>query len=456
MVRRGAVRKRCVTVSLRQCHKSICRTKPLKSFSQVTCQRGRRHGRGCEPEHGGGPVARSKNCASIVAATIIATSFVRHLPMTPPSSPVRIASQPHQPNLSKGQKTFNTLVKRIESSRETLVQWQVVLVTYQQKVATDYVPLAQTFRELQGTMVHSLDLALDRKGLTQAERLVVQDIICRLAEHLIVDTGDEALKEIYNKYSDLDFDAEEAAAVSSMKSAVEAMFEIDLDDAAELDSTEDVMAQVLAQMEKEHLLRIEEEDQRSQRKKTAKQLARETKLKAEAEQTSLSIREVYRKLVSALHPDRERDPEERTRKTALMQRVNQAYDKKDLLQLLELQLELEHIDANAIAGLSEDRLKHFNKILKDQLAELEMEIAHLVIPLHQQFNLSPNQTLLPNAVLPHLIRDIAELRRRIKDIQREILVPNDLTAFKAWIKDRRREIREREARMRDEDDFPIF
>lgn len=410
----------------------------------------------CEPEHGGGPVAHSKNCASIVAATIIATSFVRHLPMTPPSSPVRIASQPHQPNLSKGQKTFNTLVKRIESSRETLVQWQVVLVTYQQKVATDYVPLAQTFRELQGTMVHCLDLALDRKGLTQAERLVVQDIICRLAEHLIVDTGDEVLKEIYNKYSDLDFDAEEAAAVSSMKSAVEAMFEIDLDDAAELDSTEDIMAQVLAQMEKEHLLRIDEADQRSQRKKTAKQLARETKLKAEAEQTSLSIREVYRKLVSALHPDRERDPDERTRKTALMQRVNQAYEKKDLLQLLELQLELEHIDANAIAGLSEDRLKHFNKILKDQLTELEMEIAHLVIPLHQQFNLSPNQTLSPNAVLPHLIRDIAELRRRIKDIQREILVPNDLTAFKAWIKDRRREIREREARMRDEDDYPIF
>lgn len=395
-------------------------------------------------------------CSSNMAPTIMATFLLPQLTMTRPPSSIRIASQPHQPNLFKGQKAFNTLVKRIESSRETLVQWQAVLLTYQQKVARDYVPLAQTFREIQGAMVHSLDLALDRKGLTQAERLVVKDIICRLAEHLIVDTGDEALKAIYNKYSDVDFDAEEAAAVSSMKSAVEAMFEIDLDDAAELDSTEDVMAQVLEQMEKEHLLRMEEEDRRSQRKKSAKQLARDAKLKAEADQTSLSIREVYRKLVSALHPDRERDPQERTRKTALMQRVNQAYDKKDLLQLLELQLELEHIDAHTITGLSEDRLKHFNKILKDQLAELEMEIAHLVIPLHEQFNLSPNQTLLPNAVMPRLTRDIAELRRRIQDLQREILVPNDLPVFKDWIKARRREAKEREARMRDEDEFPVF
>ena len=78
-------------------------------------------------------------------------------------------------------------------------------------------------------------------------------------------------------------------------------------------------------MEKDHLRRVEEQDQRSRLKKTAKQRARDEKLKIEADETSLSIREVYRKLVSALHPDREPDPQERARKTALMQRVNQAY-----------------------------------------------------------------------------------------------------------------------------------
>ena len=383
--------------------------------------------------------------------------------MTPPIKPIRIAPQPKQPNLSKGQRTFNTLVRKIESSRQTLVQWQDVMLTYQQKVASDHAPLVKTYRELQAAMVHGLDQALDRtgfrKGLSKTERRVVEEIICRLAEPLVVDTGDEALKEIYNKHSDIDFDTEEAAAVDSMKAVVEKLFDVDLEDADGLNSPDEIMAQLHDQMEREHLRRMEADEKRSQRKKTAKQLAREEKLKAEADQTSLSIREVYRKLVSALHPDREPDLEERTRKTVLMQRVNQAYAKKDLLQLLELQLELEHIDAHTIAGLPEDRIRHFNKILQDQLSGLEQEIAHLEAPLREQFNLPPYPfppPLLPNTVMPRLMRDIAELRRHVRQMQKELLVPNDLATFKAWIKVRRREAKAREVEWGDEDDFPFI
>ncbi|WP_409015107.1 hypothetical protein [Caballeronia sp. LZ001] len=60
-----------------------------------------------------------------------------------------------------------------------------------------------------------------------------------------------------------------------------------------------------------------------------------------------------------------------------MQRANQAYGKNDLLKLLELQLELEHIDQRAINVISEDRLKHYNKILREQLGELDQEILHV-------------------------------------------------------------------------------
>ena len=52
-------------------------------------------------------------------------------------------------------------------------------------------------------------------------------------------------------------------------------------------------------------------------------------------EASQSVRDVYRKLVSALHPDREADGAERERKTALMQRANQAYERNDLLELLD-------------------------------------------------------------------------------------------------------------------------
>ena len=385
-------------------------------------------------------------------------------PATAPDSPLRILPQQDQPNLSKSQKLFNTLVKKIEASRHDLARWQATMDIYRQKVASDYIPLLDKFKGLQADMVLALDQALDCHTLTKPERRFVAEVICRMAEPLVAESDDAVMKAIYNKHSDMDFDAQEAAAAKSMQAAMSEMFGVEIDDAANVSSPQDVLDQVKLHLEKEQLLEMERQDEaqqrRSQRKKTAKQQAREDRQKADSEQTSQSIREVYRKLVSALHPDRESDPAERARKTGLMQRVNQAYDKKDLLLLLELQLELEHIDAATIAGLSEDRLKHFNKILKDQLAELEQEIAYLEQPMRQMFRLPPHLMLQPQGVMPRLLKDIAELQRHIRQIKRDIEIPGYPAVFKAWIKARQREARDMRRdmarEMDDDDDFRFF
>lgn len=380
--------------------------------------------------------------------------------LTPPAAPLRIVPLQDQPNLSKGQQLFNTLVKKIEASRHELAQWQATIDAYQQKVDSDYRPLVDKFNALQVAMVHALDQALQRHKLTKPERLFVADVICDIAEPLVVHSDDAVMKAMYNKHSNVDFDAQEAAAAKSMQAAMSQMFGVEVDETADVSSPQDVIDQIQLQMDKARLLDMERQDQqearRSQRKKTAKQQAREDKQKADLEQTSQSIREVYRKLVSALHPDREGDPVERARKTGLMQRVNQAYDKKDLLLLLELQLELEHIDAATIAGLSEERLKHFNKILKDQLAELEQEIAYLEEPMRQMFQLPPHLMLKPQSVMPRLLKDIAELQRHIRQIKKDIEIPGDIAVFKAWIKARQREARAMARDMDDDDDFRFF
>lgn len=90
------------------------------------------------------------------------------------------------------------------------------------------------------------------------------------------------------------------------------------------------------------------------RKKSAKTLAKEAAKAQEEEQISLSIRGVPQTGQCAARY--EPDPAERERKTALMQRANEAYANKNLLQLLELQLELEHIDAAHLANLAPERL----------------------------------------------------------------------------------------------------
>jgi regulator of RNase E activity RraB len=357
---------------------------------------------------------------------------------------LRIAPQLDQPSLSKGQIAFNTLIQKIEARRKQLADWQVATQAYHQKLNTECLPLREAFANTQKDMLYALDQALDRHKLTRPEQRLVKALICDLAQELIMVFDDDSLKPIYNKHSDTDFDEEEEAAVESFKSVAEDMLGVSLDaDDDRTVSMQDVMAQIQAQMQdmqaKEFEAAQQREQARSQRSKTKKQLEREAKAKLEAERTSQSVREVYRKLVSSLHPDREPDAAERVRKTALMQRVNQAYDKKDLLKLLELQLELEHIDAASIAGLSEERLKHFNKVLKEQLAELEQEIAQVEMPLRAQFQMPHYAALFPQQILPLLQRDIAAMKQNIKHLKEELLVTGNQTAFKAWIAARKRE-----------------
>ena len=360
------------------------------------------------------------------------------------ATPIRIAPQSDQPNLSKGHEAFNALIQKIELRRKQLVDWQIATQAYHQTVMTDYWPLREAFANMQKDLLYTLDQALDRHKLTRPEQRVVKAAICDLAQALIMAFDDDSLKPIYNKHSDTDFDEEEEAAVGSFKAVAEEMLGVNLDaDDADTASLEEVMAQIQAQIEVMQAQDLEAQQRRdqarSQRPKTRKQLEREAKAKLESERASQSIREVYRKLVSSLHPDREPDTTERARKTALMQRVNQAYDKKDLLQLLELQLELEHIEADSIASLSEDRLKHFNKVLREQLAELVQEVEQIEMPLRTQFRLSPFEPLFPDSILPLLKGEISAIKRDIKHLKSELLVTMNLTAFKAWIAARKRE-----------------
>ena len=147
---------------------------------------------------------------------------------------------------------------------------------------------------------------------------------------------------------------------------------------------------------------------------------------------SQTVREVYRKLASALHPDREPDPAERQRKTALMQRVNEAYQANNLLQLLELQIEIEQIDSAHLAGLAPQRLKRYHQILRAQLQDLEMEIFGIEHGLRQQLHLRGRMT--PKLLLQCVEADVATLDGEIRRLEGELAISADLKALKAWLK----------------------
>ncbi|MGV7245917.1 molecular chaperone DnaJ [Caballeronia sp. M23-90] len=351
---------------------------------------------------------------------------------------ISIAPDHSKSNLSKGQKAFNTLIKQIEKRRARLSAWEAAMPAFHRKYVSDFAPLEQTSSDLRTKLVHRLDQAYAQKGLTKSERRTIADLISDLAVELVAQSDDPELKTIYNRYSESDFDSEAAAELDDMKSVLEAMLGVELGDDVDISSPEDVLQRAHAQMERmqaqDALENQAREARRAKRKKTPRQLAAEAREQVEQAELSLSIREVYRKLASALHPDRETDPQERERKTTLMQRANQAYSKNSLLQLLELQLELEHIDQSVINNIGEDRLKHYNKILKEQLGELDHEILHVENGFKHSYGIPPFIDVSPGTIMRNLAADIFSLQESLDALEHDLLVFDDIKQLKDWLK----------------------
>ncbi|RQS65466.1 molecular chaperone DnaJ [Burkholderia sp. Bp8963] len=356
---------------------------------------------------------------------------------------VSIAPNAGKTVLSKGQKAFNALIKQIEKRRKYLSAWEQVMPAFQKRYVDELLPLERAWTDLRTTMVFGLDEASGRKGLTKAEQRMISTLIASIAADLIDSNADAQLKAVYNRHGGTDYDAEVAAEYATMKAELEAMLGVELDDDLDMSAHDEVLQHVQAKLEqqraREEANQRAREARRAKRQKSAKQLAKESQQQAEQVELSQSIRDVYRKLASALHPDREPDPLERERKTSLMQRVNQAYDKNDLLKLLELQLELEHIDQHMINQISEDRLKHYNKILKEQVAELDQEILYVESNFRHAYGFSPRAGLSPDTVLLNLAREIVGLEQDILNLKEEMPLFNDVGSLKRWLKELKRQ-----------------
>ncbi|WP_193101803.1 J domain-containing protein [Burkholderia sp. Z1] len=365
---------------------------------------------------------------------------------------VAIAPHHETASLSKAQKTFNTLVKQIEQRRERLGAWDAVLPVFQKKFVDGLLPLEQASTALRIGMLHRLDDAFLQKGLSKAEQRTLSELIVDMARNLLDVSDDPQLKVIYNRHNASGDDSNAAVdrAPSKRASAPTPAAEPadDLNTLSPDELAERLQAELDEQFKRDMAQHEAREAQRAKRKKSPKQSAAQAKREAEQAESSKSIREVYRKLASALHPDRESDPREQERKTVLMQRVNHAYAKGNLLQLLELQLEIEQIDRRAINGLGEDRLMRYNGILEEQIRELDQEIQHVETDFRRTYGIAPTVKVAPDTVVRMLTRDIAGMQRSNHDLSIALREFDDPEKVRDWLKDMKR----RHASSRFDDD----
>ncbi|MDE1182944.1 J domain-containing protein [Paraburkholderia sp.] len=344
---------------------------------------------------------------------------------------VKIANDDAQPLHTKGQKSFNDLVKKIELRRERLITWESFQVEFHRKYATQLLPAREALRQAHIKMVYRLDEISLGEKLSKAERNRVSGLITGLASRRLREQDDARLEAVHDRHSDAPFRATEPDFTPEQFALIQEALAATID---EYNAGIDAEEEAERRAEEARHAKAQHADRRKAAKEAAAKAKRDARQQAEDAKLSMSVREIYRKLASALHPDREQDPDERVRKTTLMQRVNDAYRKGNLLQLLELQLEIEHIDQRAINTFSEDTLKRYNKILREQVQELDDALYRIEFEFASGFALDPEFAVTPRSMGRLLDEEIARMQSGLKAVNLDLKMFDDIRYFKDWIK----------------------
>ena len=355
---------------------------------------------------------------------------------------LQISSGKAGPVLTPQQKRFNTLIRQIEQARQTLAAWHDHAGVYRQAHVQVVLPLQTELMAARRQWVFALDSLLGQRGWTKAERDTLRQLVYETAGALLSARDDDAeLKALFDQHAEVDFDTEQQQVMRAMKDMTEAMTGLDLGDDEGLHTDADLFERMRQGLQRRAAA---DEAERSAKAAGRRKSAAQQRREAEAQQATQSVREIFRKLASALHPDRENDARQREIKTGLMQKVNQAYAANDLLTLLELQLQIEQIDAGHIASASAQRLKHYNKVLGEQLAELKAEVGRVETGFRIDFGLEARWGMDPRK-LGQLLEQISrELRAELNQQQREMRMLADVAVTKRWLKRQRQLLREAE------------
>jgi hypothetical protein len=351
---------------------------------------------------------------------------------------LQISAAADGPALTPEQKRFNTLIKQIERARETLAAWNEAIPVYIKAHVELIVPLLKSIKDARRQWVFGLDRVHDQLPWTKTERTQLRELVCDGAGPLL-DQGDDddaELKALFNRHNAVDYDTEQQHARLNLKNLMANLTGVDLGDEVDFDSDEDLFRQMqqkfgaAASAEAASGAAGAPESPSRPRRKSAAQKRRDD----EALLATQSLREVFRRLASALHPDRETDPVQRDAKTALMQKANQAYAANDLLALLELQLQIEQVDAGHIANASAQRVRHYNQILAEQLAELRTEAIRVETGFRLDFGLQDGWGLSPKKLMATIKEDARELRGELADMQHALRLLDDPVAVRRWLK----------------------
>jgi hypothetical protein len=238
--------------------------------------------------------------------------------------------------LSAEQERFNKLIERVASltrQTETHRGWAERYIPLRTNTIA---PLRKQRDALKRAMVLFLHQRLGGTDLGAAQRRMASRLVCSMSASFAAQ-GDAEMQTLHDTYSEQSFAQNQSAAAGATLAMLQEHYGIDLDLINTQGSPDEVLRAAMLHLRERGEA---EQAQRAARKAKRPKTARQEEAHLKDQDANSALKTIYRQLASALHPDREADPEARKHKTALMGEANAAYERRDLLALLQLQLRL--------------------------------------------------------------------------------------------------------------------
>jgi hypothetical protein len=303
------------------------------------------------------------------------------------------------------------------------------LITKHRLLHNSIIPVLQNKQDcIRRKLAQWLDHRLKGKGLTVRHERMMRRLICSIAMRLAV-SGDQAMRALHDAHSAISLaEIERAEASEAQAYLKEAMGE-----AFGRDQVFETLDDVLHA--KFDFLRKEAE---ARSKNSAARRAKKTKAIASqqnADDIEGALRNLYRKLASALHPDREGNEKLRANKNQLMSDVNTAYKRRDLLAMIELHAKAQLPTAMITSTLERQKLGALTELMRDRMTSLHREIRDLELEATAEFVLPATMVIHESSLRHHLNLRKREMMNDLRRLNEDLASIKTDAGLKRWLKE---------------------
>ncbi len=337
-----------------------------------------------------------------------------------------IQNQPAQ-KLSAPQQAFNRNIKKVENLQRDIVRFGQRLDNTLAYYAKEVLPVIETKRAMEKSLLSLFFSFLQKpKFLRPAQKRTMKTLMQNIMNDFLNyhnNEPDAETKKIFKVIFGSSYEAAKEEAFEEVKMEMNDMFDqmgVDMNmDFLKSNMTEEEMARHTHRMREEMFAKAEEARQRATSNKGETKREIKERLAKEAQDKSIST--IYKSLAKTLHPDLEQDESKKGEKEELMKRVTAAYQKKDLHTLLKIELEVLYSEERNIDKLSNEKIKIYNELLREQIEELQMQID--MLPQHPRYVPLLQFVYTPDELFHLELRDkVKEIKRNAEGMKRSLSV----------------------------------